>query len=93
MDIFAQLAQKIIAEQETILGSIALEQAKKVKGLTIDWAKNEVIVVGNESEVIEHLVEQYREFFGNASVDVCREAVKNLIKQVPANEMPPLLSK
>ncbi len=93
MDIFAQLAQRIISEQETIIGPIALEQAKKVQGLSIDWAKKEIKIDGNESQVIEKLVEQYKDFFGNASVDVCKEAVKNLIKSVPQNDIPPLLSK
>ena len=33
MDIFAQIARKIIEEQENIIGPVVLEQAKKVQGL------------------------------------------------------------
>lgn len=32
---FAQMVEKIIREQEGIIGPIALEQARKVSGLTI----------------------------------------------------------
>jgi len=93
MDIFAQLAERIIQEQETIIGPIALEQAKKVPGIEVDWQKKEVKIQGDEQKAVEQLIEKYRDFFGNASVEVCREAVKSIIGQVPAGQMPPLLVK
>lgn len=93
MDIFAQLAERIIREQETIIGPIALEQAKKVPGLEIDWQKKEVKIQGDERSVVEHLIEKYKEFFGNASVEVCKDAVKSIINQVPKDQLPPLLAK
>lgn len=88
MDILAQLTEKIIQEQENVIGPIALEQAKKVPGLTLNWEKHEVVLSGNETEILEQLVENYKHLFGQASVEVCREAVKNLIKSVPADKIP-----
>jgi len=91
MDIFAQMAAKIIKEQESIIGPIALEQAKKVPGLQVDWAKREVKIAGNESAILEQLVEQYQHLFGQTSVEVCRDAIKGIKADVPADKMPPLL--
>ncbi len=93
MDIFAQLAERIIKEQESIIGPIALEQARKVPGLEVDWQKKEVKIQGDEKAAVEQLIEKYRDFFGNASVEVCRDAVKSIIDKVPQGELPPLLSK
>lgn len=89
MDVFAQMAEKIIKEQESIIGPVALEQAKKVPGLKVDWQKHEVKLEGDEKAIIENLVKQYQHLFGQTSVEVCKSAIKNL--QVPPNNLPALL--
>lgn len=91
MDIFAQIAEKIIREQEGIIGPVALEQASKVPGLTLNWLKHEVVLVGDKKEIVEKLVEQYEHLFGQASVEVCKDAVKGLISTIPQNQMPQFL--
>lgn len=91
MDIFSQIAEKIIKEQESIIGPIALEQAKKVPGLTVDAQKHEVVIQGNKTDILEKLVERYQGLFGQASVQACREAVKGLLTQVPQDQVPALL--
>ena len=93
MDIFAKLAERIIKEQESIIGPIALEQARKVPGLEVDWQKKQVTIQGDEKKAVELLIEKYRDFFGNASVEVCRDAVKSIIGQVPQDQLPPLLTR
>ena len=62
----------IIREQEGIIGPVALEQARKVPGLKLDWPKHEVVLEGNKKEIVEKLVEQYEYLFGQASVEVCK---------------------
>ncbi len=89
--IYSQIVEKIIREQETIIGPIALEQAKRVKGLHVDMTKHAVQFKGDESQIIEELVEQYRDFFGQVSVEVCKNAVKKLISQLPKDQQPILL--
>ena len=91
MDIFAQIAEKIIKEQETIIGPVALEQARKVSGLIINWEKHEVKLEGDKKEIVEKLVEQYEYLFGQASVEVCKDAVKNLLTKIPQDQRPQLL--
>lgn len=92
MDIFNKMIVKIIQEQEGIIGPIALEQARKVPGLILNWDKHEVELKGNEKEIVDQLVEQYKHLFGQASVEVCREATRDLMRTVPQNQRPALLS-
>lgn len=89
MDIFAQMAEKIIKEQESIIGPVALEQAKKVSGLNIDWQRHEVEIDGDEKAILEKLVQQYEHLFGRASVEVCKEAIRNM--QISPENLPALL--
>jgi len=91
MDIFAKIAEKIIREQEGIIGPVALEQARKVSGLIINWEKHEVKLEGDKKEIVEKLVEQYEYLFGQASVEVCKDAVKDLLPKIPQDQMPQLL--
>ena len=88
MDVYAQIAQKIIAQQETIIGPVAIEQAKSVSGLKVDWSKHEVSVSGNEASVIDNLVAQYQELFGKISVEVCKEAAGKLLSELPVDKQP-----
>jgi hypothetical protein len=90
-NIYFQIVEKIISEQENIIGLIAVEQATEVKGLEIDWKNRLISFNGNESEIIDNLVEKYREFFGQVSVQVCRQATRQLISQLPKNQQPTLL--
>jgi len=88
MDIYAQIAEKIIAQQETIIGPVAIEQAKRVSDLKVNWDKHEVSITGNESAAIDKLVDQYKELFGKISVEVCKEAASKLMSQLPADKQP-----
>jgi len=91
MDIFAKLTEQIIREQENIIGPVALEQARKVTGLKINWEKREFSFSGNKKDIMEKLVEKYRDLFGQVSVEFCRQAVKDLIIQIPKEQRPSLL--
>lgn len=92
MDIFAQTVEKIVKAQEDIVGPVAVEQAKKVNGLSIDWARREIKVTGNKKAVLEDLVAQYGHLFGRASIEVCKEAVKGHLADLPKDQIPSSLS-
>lgn len=88
MDVYSEIAVKIIEQQESIIGPVAVEQAKQVKGMKVDWAKKHVTVSGDEAHAIDLLVEKYKQLFGQISVEVCREAAASVSSQLPDDELP-----
>jgi hypothetical protein len=90
-DIITQIAENIIKEQESIIGPVALEQAIKVEGLKIDLATNKITFEGDKKEILERLVKQYELLFGRISVEICKEAVRNIIPQAPKDQVPQIL--
>lgn len=90
MDLYAQAAARIIKEQQEIIGPIALEQAKKVEGLSVTSA-DDVKISGDKKDVLGKLVSQYSELFGRASVEVCKEAFQPFSTKIPASDVPDIL--
>jgi hypothetical protein len=88
MDVYSQLAESIISKQETVIGPIAIERAKVVSGLTLDWANHKVSIAGDKKSVVDELVEQYKALFGQISVEVCKEAVGRLGQKMSPDQMP-----
>ncbi len=91
MSIFLTIAQRIIKEQELVIGPLAWEEAGKVQGLKIDRKKGEVQFEDKEFAVIERLVKQYERLFGRASVEVCKDAVKDIVYEMPKEQVPAIL--
>lgn len=90
MDVFSQIAIKIIKEQELIIGPLAWYEAEKVRGLKIiDQKTGEVeLKNGDPKQVVDALVNQYERLFGKASHEVCREAVTALVADLPPTDVP-----
>jgi len=91
MDVYAQIAVKIIQSQEAIIGPIAVEQAQRVPHLSLDWDKRQVKIDGNELQVVDMLIEVYKELFGQISVEVSKHAAAPLLKQLSAEKQPTAL--
>jgi hypothetical protein len=87
MDIYQEIAKKIIKEQQIVIGPLAVNQANKVAGLHVKSA-DDLSIEGNGKEVIGKLVEQYAKFFGDASIIVCKDAAAQLLSQVKSEDMP-----
>lgn len=87
-DIFGQIAEKIIEQQEAIIGPIAVQQAEHVKSLKIDWPQHLVGVSGNPQAAIDELVEQYKELFGQIAVETCKEAAATYLAQLTPEQLP-----
>jgi hypothetical protein len=79
MDIYTKLAEKIIKEQATIIGPVAWEQAVKVQGITLDPQTKTLTLQGDKKAIIENLVKQYEGLFGQISIEVCKQAVKDIL--------------
>jgi hypothetical protein len=89
-ELYIQIAQKIIKEQETIIGPIALEQAMKVQGLDIGNSNN-IQIQGDAKKVLSDLVDQYVKLFGRASIEVCKEAIQEIKPAVAIDQLPDIL--
>lgn len=90
MDIYEKAAERIIKEQESIIGPLALEQARQVSGLQVDQS-NHVSFKGNKVDGLDRLVSQYKKLFGQTSVEVCKDAAHGILAKLPAKEVPSLL--
>lgn len=90
MDIYSLAISRIIKEQEAIIGPVALDQAKKVSGISATTAED-IKINGSGKEVLEHLVNQYEKFFGKASVEVCKEAIEPIRDQLSPTDLPDIL--
>lgn len=89
MTIFDQISVRIITEQALVIGPLAWEEAKKVPGLrVVDQKNGEVTTSGDAKEVLNKLVSQYSRLFGQASTEVCKEAVQDLIAELPKDQVP-----
>lgn len=87
--IFDQISLRIIKQQELVIGPIAWEEAKKVEGLhIIDQQAGTLEFSGDAKEVLNRLVAQYSRLFGRVSTEVCREAVQDLIVEMPEDQVP-----
>jgi len=87
-DPFVSAVIKIIEEQADVIGPLAVEQAKKVQGLTINWDTRDVVFNGNKTDILGKLVGKYEELFGQISVQVCKESVKKLSMGIPNDQLP-----
>jgi hypothetical protein len=91
MDLYAQIAQKIVEAQEQVIGPVAVEQARAVVGLTVEWDKDHSVAVAdqkNASQLIDQLVGQYEELFGPIAVETCKEATRRYAAQLPPDQIP-----
>lgn len=90
MDAYAKAISNIIRQQQVIIGPVALDQAKKVSGLQVSSLDN-VKIAGSKKEVLGNLVGQYAKLFGQASVEVCKEAFSGFSREIPSSDVPDIL--
>ncbi|MCR4263193.1 MAG: hypothetical protein NUV98_00555 [Candidatus Roizmanbacteria bacterium] len=90
MDQLILAAQQIIKAQQSVIGPIALDQARRVSGLTVHTS-NDIVITGNPKKILGELVDKYAEFFGQASVEVCKDAVREVTPPIPSSDLPDIL--
>ena len=79
---------RIIKEQELVIGPLAWAEAQKVDGLSINQAHTEASLTGDAKDVINRLVARYERLFGKTSLEVCKEAIKDIATRIPAADLP-----
>jgi hypothetical protein len=64
MEVYSKIVEQIIKQQEKIIGPVAVEQAEQVPNLKLDWPNHKVSVQGDGAKVIDELIKQYKDLFG-----------------------------
>ncbi len=90
MNVYAEIAARIIKEQQNIIGPIALREANKVMGLHVNNAED-ITFDGDNKQILQNLVTQYARLFGNASIEICKEAAEPLLEQLSEADRPDVL--
>lgn len=90
-DYYSQLAQTIIKRQELLIGPLAWDQAASVEGLQVQDHVSVAVVSSDPKETINELVERYSAIFGQAAVEVSKEAAAPLTINVLPEQLPSLL--
>lgn len=90
-NVYDEIAKSIISSQEGIIGPIAVDRAKQVAGLQVDWPNKVVHVTGEANQVIDQLIGQYSMLFGQISIEVCKDAASKYLTQLPADQVPATL--
>ena len=87
---FSQIVLRIIKEQESVIGPLAWDEARKVPGIqVIDQKKGEIALQeGDAKPIIDKLVAQYERLFCKASHEVCKEAVQDILAEMLPEEIP-----
>lgn len=87
---YIEAAKKIIKQQESVIGPLAVDQARKVAGLQVSET-GDLSLTGNGKDILAHLVEQYEHLFGQASIEVCKDAVREVKPPIATDDLPDIL--
>jgi hypothetical protein len=90
MNTLDQIVIRIIKEQELIIGPLAWEEARKVKGIHFADQNSKLVSIENSDgkSTIDELVSQYEHLFGRASREVCRDAAASLVVNLSPADIP-----
>lgn len=82
------LIKVIVEQQQTIIGPMAIEQANLVSGLKVSPDIHSIEFNRDGVQVLSDLVRQYETLFGQASVEACKESVRQILGGIDQNEVP-----
>lgn len=90
-ELYNKILREILKRQREIIGPLAITQAKTVKGINISGDEVDIIEGVDQKKVLSNLVIAYSNIFGNVSIEVCKDAVKN-ISGVTKKDLPNILT-
>lgn len=91
IDQAVNITKSIINHQQMIIGPLAMEQAKKVNGIQVSNDGTITVTSKNISQIIENLVVSYQHIFGQASVEACKDAIKESQLSLSPSDLPEIL--
>lgn len=90
MDKYSEVVFKIVREQEMVVGPLAIDLARNVNGLKVN-NRNEFSIEGDPKLALHELLMQYKKLFGELSLQVSKNALKDNIKNFQKGELPEIL--
>ncbi|MEP7166792.1 MAG: hypothetical protein ABI758_02325 [Candidatus Woesebacteria bacterium] len=92
VQIASKVAQAIVNHQRDIIGPLAFEQAGKVPGIVVSQSTVSLQEsLPDPANTLVGLVHKYEELFGQTSVEVCKDAVKELGSAISSKDLPAIL--
>lgn len=86
--------ESIIVSQQNVMGPLALEQANTVHGLLVDESGKVKITLKKDAspkDLLQSLVKKYEQLFGRASIEVCKDAIKESGVKLDEKDIPDIL--
>lgn len=90
VSVYATLATHILRAQLSLIGPLAVGQAEAVEGISVD-SSNTISIKGDGKNILSNLVKQFERLFGNASIEACKEAVKESSVTISDKDLPDIL--
>lgn len=90
ISVYSTLATNILKSQMMVVGPLAIDQARKVAGISIGTGDT-ITIQGNGKELLEKLVQQFEQLFGQASVEACKDAIKESQLSLSPSDLPEIL--
>ncbi len=84
---YSEAVLKIVNTQKLIIGPLAIDMAKKVANIT--FLNGNVQIAGDPVKVLYELVKEYEVLFGELSVKVSKDSIKEI--QFQPGELPEIL--
>jgi len=81
----------IVSGQRSIIGPMAIDQANRVPGLKVSTNLDSITISGDLKEILSNLVHQYEQLFGRASVEACKDSIKEILPKISAKDIPDFL--
>ncbi len=84
-----QILTEIIKRQVRIAGQLAWQEVKKVSGIVVTSEQDVIVSIsGDPKKVVDELLGNYKNLFGDLAVEVSKNAVYYLVAELPADQIP-----
>ena len=82
------LIKMIVSVHKELIGPYAIQVANRVSGLSVSKDLATIDVQREEKVITGELVQEYKKLFGNTSIELCKEALQELLPNVTGEQLP-----
>ena len=87
---YEKLVKGIVDQMQIIIGSVAVTQANKVKGLKIN---DGVHIHGDSAKVISRLITNHQKIIGDVALTIAAKGAKPILEKNPKLKIPDKLKR